>query len=392
MITACLLIPHFRIKSEIQRHEHLSSRQLLITRFNGTKEQVVDYANNIDGIAKGSLLKDVLSKIENPILLKEDEKYYSEVQKQILGKLLDIFGSLEVNGYECIYIDTSNACKKPSDTIEIAKIIFSIIPKDFTPKLGFSTGKYSSYAAALMSSLGHFNILKCEKKHISKLSIEALPISDELKKRMCLFGLRNFKKIANLKREYLFSQFGEAGKFIWDFANGIDESRITPLQLRETFSKVIEFCNPTDNYDSLLVAIESLILKAFAFLEDSNKYPRKISMTCCLSGGAKWVKSITFKTHNFDKNYANSILKKSLLSYDFSGPVERIQIEMDDFDYNRGFQLELFSKMYKDISLKESIHQFKSRFDSESPIYRVRKFEPHSRIPERRYILVRYDP
>ena len=67
------------------------------------------------------------------------------------------------------------------------------------------------------------------------------------------------------------------GKFIWDFANGIDDSQITPLEIRDAFSKEIEFSYPTDNYDVLLIAIESLVTEAFVFLEMANKYPRKIS-------------------------------------------------------------------------------------------------------------------
>ena len=392
MKVACLIFPNFKIKSELKRRPNLSNRQILIYGFNRNKEVLVDYTNNIHGVSKGSLLKDVLLGIKDPVILKEDDRYYSYVQDQIIRDLFKLFGRLEVNGYECIYIDTSYICRDASDRLEISNTILNLLSEDFNPLLGFSTGKYSSYVSALMSSPGDFNVLKFDKNNIGEFSTFVMPISEELKKRIHLLGLTNFKRIANFKRENLLSQFGEVGKFIWDFANGIDDSRITPLERRDIFSKELEFSYPTDNYDVLLVAMESLVLESFAFLEMANKIPRKVSITCFVLDGTKWTRSITFKTHQYTQIYANNVLKKYLCSYVFSGPVVKIQIQIDDVEYRNGFQLNLFSQMQKEVSLKESIREFKSRFATESPFYKIRDFEPYSRIPERRQILVRYDP
>ncbi|SVD73859.1 uncharacterized protein METZ01_LOCUS426713, partial [marine metagenome] len=71
MKVACLIFPNFKIKSELKRRPDLSNRQILISGFNGNKEVVLDYTNNIKCISKGFLLKDVLLNIKNPIILKE---------------------------------------------------------------------------------------------------------------------------------------------------------------------------------------------------------------------------------------------------------------------------------------------------------------------------------
>ena len=105
MKVACLIFPNFKIKSELKRRPDLSNRQILISGFNGNKEVVLDYTNNIKGISKGFLLKDVLLEIKNPIILKEDEKYYSHVQRELIKNLLSLFDFIEVDQYKCIYID-----------------------------------------------------------------------------------------------------------------------------------------------------------------------------------------------------------------------------------------------------------------------------------------------
>ena len=195
-----------------------------------------------------------------------------------------------------------------------------------------------------------------------------------------------------VKRENILFQFGKTGGFIWDFVSGIDESRIKPIELKDNFSKEYEFPDTTDNYDALIVAMESLVLDGFTVLQKTNKYPKKISLICFVFGGLKWIKSITFKTHEYDKEYAINILKRTLRSYVFSGPIEKMRVEIDDAEYKNGYQLNLFSQMRKESSLKKVINELKSRFAIESPVYKIRDFEPYSRIPERRQILVRYDP
>ena len=186
-------------------------------------------------------------------------------------------------------------------------------------------------------------------------------------------------------------QFGNIGGFIWDFVNGVDKSKIKPLKIRDEFSKEIEFSEPTDNYDRLLVALESLLIDCFTLLQVANKYPTKISLVCVSNEGFKWVKMLTFKTHQYEKEYAINILKRIVANNRFSGPVEKIRIQIDEVENENGVQLNFFSNLRKESSLKNAINEFKIRFNVESPFYKIRDFEPYSRIPERRKVLIRYD-
>ena len=310
----------------------------------------------------------------------------------LLRNLLKLFDSIEVDEYKCIYIAIPNfhTCLSDSST-GIAKIILTAIPERFNSHLGLSKGKYSSYIAALLSPPGKLKTLEFNKSNIRKMSAYLLPVSDELKKRIYLLGLNDFQKISGLERKYLLFQFGKVGGFIWDFVNGVDKSKIKPLKIVNEFSKEIEFSEPTDNYDSLLVAVESLLIECFILLQIGNKYPKKISLVCESMGGFKWIKLVTFKTHEYEKEYAINILKRIVQNHRFPGPVEKIRIQIDEVENENGAQLNLFSNLRKESSLKNAINEFKMRFNVESPFYKIRDFEPYSRIPERRKILVRYD-
>tara|TARA_B100000686_G_scaffold145208_1_gene152639 strand:- start:570 stop:1751 length:1182 start_codon:yes stop_codon:yes gene_type:complete len=392
MNVACLLLPNFRIQSELKRRPYLSKKQILISGFVGNKEVVIDHTKNISGISKGSLLKDVLMKVKNPVILEQDDQYYADVFDKLLRNLLKLFDSIEVDEYKCIYIAIPNfhTCLSDSST-GIAKIILTAIPERFNSHLGLSKGKYSSYIAALLSPPGKLKTLEFNKSNIRKMSAYLLPVSDELKNRMHFLGLTDFQKIANLEKKHLLFQFGNIGGFIWDFVNGVDKSKIKPLKIRDEFSKEIEFSEPTDNYDRLLVALESLLIDCFTLLQVANKYPTKISLVCVSNEGFKWVKMLTFKTHQYEKEYAINILKRIVANNRFSGPVEKIRIQIDEVENENGVQLNFFSNLRKESSLKNAINEFKIRFNVESPFYKIRDFEPYSRIPERRKVLIRYD-
>ena len=393
MNVACLLLPNFKINSELKRHPYLSKKQVLISGFVENKEVIVEYTNNINGVSNGSLLRDVLMKLKNPLIIEEDNQYYSYIFDNLLSGLFKVFDRIEPAKYKCMYIDISDLyIPSYGRNIEIAEEILNIIPECFNSQIGFSTGKYSSYIAALLSSPGKLNALEFNKTNIEKIPAHLLPVTDELKKRMYFLGLTSFGKIASLNKKDLLFQFGKEGGFIWDFVNGKDGSEIKPLKLKDKFSKEVKFHDATNNYDTLLVAVESLLFECFVLLETAKRYPKKISLICVLIGGFNWIKSVTFKTHEYDKEYAMNIFKKNLLTYPFSAPVEKITIQINELGDENGFQLNFFSGLRKESSLKNAIDEFKTRFDVESPFYKIRDLEPDSRIPERRKILVRYDP
>jgi len=236
MNVACLLLPNFKINSELKRHPYLSNRQVLISGFVENKEVIVEYTNNINGVSNGSLLRDVLMKLKNPLIIEEDNQYYSYIFDNLLSGLFKVFDRIEPAKYKCMYIDISDLyIPSYGRNIEIAEEILNIIPECFNSQIGFSTGKYSSYIAALLSSPGKLNALEFNKTNIEKIPAHLLPVTDELKKRMYFLGLTSFGKIASLNKKDLLFQFGKEGGFIWDFVNGKDGSEIKPLKLKDKF-------------------------------------------------------------------------------------------------------------------------------------------------------------
>src|SRR5437763_14955704 len=60
------------------------------------------------------------------------------------------------------------------------------------------------------------------------LSIEDLPVSVEMRRRLRLFGLRTLGELARLPQSAVAAQFGAEGTRAWELAHGVDRTPIVP--------------------------------------------------------------------------------------------------------------------------------------------------------------------
>ena len=77
-----------------------------------------------------------------------------------------------------------------------------------------------------------------EKKFLSHLSVERLPVSSGMKERLTLLGLNTLGHIHPFSLPALLSQFGAEGKVLWELARGIENRGRIPGSL--TISEIEE--------------------------------------------------------------------------------------------------------------------------------------------------------
>jgi DNA polymerase-4/protein ImuB len=74
------------------------------------------------------------------------------------------------------------------------------------------------------------------------------------------------------------------------------------------------------------------------------------------------------------------------------GPLEDMKLTLAGFTGESGIQSSLFSDVRKREQLREMMRQLEALLGGKPPIYQVKDVEPWSRIPERRQVLVPFDP
>jgi DNA polymerase IV len=93
-----------------------------------------------------------------------------------------------------------------------------------------------------------------------------------------------------------------------------------------------------------------------------------------------------------NKDRALFVMKNALELVTFAGPLEDLTLTLLGLTGESGIQSSLLSDVRKHDQLREAVRQLEARMGFKPPIYQVRDMEPWSRIPERRQVLIPFDP
>jgi DNA polymerase-4/protein ImuB len=256
-------------------------------------------------------------------------------------------------------------------------------PTDF----GIADGKFLAYLAALRSRDGCVTLSGDLGSFLRDLSCDVLPVSARTRKKLHCFGLHTLGQVSTLSQGPLQAQFGTEGKLIWELAMGYDHTPLYPRRSEEVIEESIILPSVTVSLDAILIAIESLLVRAFDGKGLKGRAIRSLALWAQVEGSGYWERSIQFKEPATNVNSALSRIKHILLAFPLPGPAEELGLKLTGLSHQRGKQGSLFSEVRAREHLLDDIKQLELRLGSPQ-VFRIRKVEPWSRIPERRYVLV----
>jgi hypothetical protein len=277
-----------------------------------------------------------------------------------------------------------------------ARLIGSLLqamPQDFNPRVGVADGKFPAYLAAVNGGGGQATKVPDDVAGFLKdFSVDLLPLSWEDKTRLHQFGLHTLGQVAALSVGPVQAQFGPAGKKVWELAQGIDRSPLLPEPYQELVKEFLTFPSPTLTLNAILTATDTLLTRAFARPKVRGRYVRSILMEGQISRHSPWIRQLAFKDAVGNKERAFFVIKNALELVTFDGPLEDLALTLVGLTGESGIQSSLLSDVRKQDQLREAVRQLEARMGFKPPIYQVREMEPWSRIPERRQVLIRFDP
>jgi DNA polymerase-4 len=147
-------------------------------------------------------------------------------------------------------------------------------------------------------------------------------------------------------------------------------------------SASLTFPSSTVSWSGILAAIEALLARAFARPQVRGKYVRSVIVESHILHHAPWVRQFPFKEAVGSKDRAFFVIKNAL---------EDLTLTLAGLTGESGIQSSLFPEVREREQLRETLRQLRVQLGGPPPIYLVRDLEPWSRIPERRWILVRFD-
>jgi DNA polymerase-4/protein ImuB len=285
-------------------------------------------------------------------------------------------------------------------------------------RMGMADGKFASYVAAFAANRGrrpHPNPLPEGEgvspgpwpptpdpaiippgesaSFLADLSIEDLPVSTEMKRRLRLFGMRTLGELARLPQSAVLAQFGSEGGRAWQLAHGIDREPIIPYVPPRSVTERLAFTAPVDTFDALLAAVRTLLGRALHRPTTQGRAARALRMRLHLEDGHTWERQAVFREPVGNSERMILALRLKIDSAELPAPFTEVEVTLLGLCGESALQLNLFtSERGRQLArVAEAARQLKSRYGR--PILsRVIEVEPWSRIPERRFALIDYDP
>jgi DNA polymerase-4/protein ImuB len=226
------------------------------------------------------------------------------------------------------------------------------------------------------------------------LPVEYLQLPPDILKRLGLLGLRTVGDLATLPFSAIQAEFGPAGARAWKLANGQDESPIVPRQSAQTVLSSLRFEHPLASIDAILAAVSTLLARTFGNPAVRGHSVRKARLHGLLSDESAWERLITFKEAVSSKEVAYDALKSKLNLPQAlpTAPLEELSLELLGLGGEWAKQPNLFTvHAKKHAEVGEATRQLQARY-GHAPIYRAMEVEPWSRVPERRWALIPYEP
>ncbi|MEE8473195.1 MAG: DNA polymerase Y family protein [Dehalococcoidia bacterium] len=392
MNVACILIDHLPYKLEIQRDPGLVGRGALIFQCRGSMRTVLDVPPDTPGVTPGMPLQEALSRCREGVPVEADVPHYERVFNHILSSLEDWSPVVEGAGIGCAYVGLDGLEETYGGHEQLISGLLQAVPQHLEPRLGIGRGKFPAYLAALSAGPGEACGPPPEvRQFLAPFPVEVLPVPWEVKDRLRSFGLDTLGRVADLPLGPIQAQFGPTGQRLWRLARGTDDTPLLPRRPEEELSASVAFPVPTANMEPLLMAVDNMLAGLFARPEMRGRYARIALLEGDVLHKPPWRRRISFKTPAGDRRRAYLVLKGALESAALPGPLAEVRITLKELIGEAGRQESLFREVRRRDQLRQAMAQLKAAQERDL-IYRVREVEPWSRIPERRWALITYEP
>jgi len=388
MPLACMLITHFPMKAELSRNSALDSKPVIIVEQSGRRQLVMDYSVHTSGVSIGMPIQEALSVCKDVILLESNESYYEETFESLLQNMESRSPIVEKYSLGHAYIGLDGLEPMYGGEARLITNLMHSVPSYFNPRMGVSESKFPAYLAALTSvANGSTKVPDNIIEFLKEFSIKLLPISWKTKSRFIELGISTLGHIAEQPIGAIQAQFGREGTQAWELSNGIDKRFLFPRKPQEMISEDLIFPYPQNILSGILIAIDSLITKAFSHAYMKNKYARKIQIESNIINHPTWIKQFNYK-QPVNKDGALKIIRNSLQNTNIPGPLEDMKVTLIGITGESGIQTNMLSNVREQERLKEIIYQAQVRWGNNPLLYIAKDVEPWSPIPERKTILV----
>ena len=415
---ACVWIPLFSLRCEEARHEGLAAYPTALLAPDTTRKlwQVSSLARHA-GVKPGMTVSQAIGLCPTLRLLEPDPVHYDDCFARLLAVLNEVSPVIETGELGLAYVGTDGLegiFGSPGKIVDAIRrtmerwndgtseagcpVHHSIIP---SLRIGYALGKFTAWVAASRSKPGEAIIVPAgeAQNFLASQPIAVLPIDPATHRRLRQLGIRTLGALAALPEAAITAQFGDTGKRLWQLAAGRISEPVEGRVAPEPIVAALTFFTPVGERELLAHSLDQLIARAL-------KHPRRIGwrvhalrVRADLEDGGSWLVTHLLKDPTADAARIAAPLRTRLEQSPPTGGVERLVLEFTAFAPGTT-ELQLFARdaqaaarAGQQRALRHAAREVRMRVKrGRANLYHVIEVQPWSRLPERRYALIDFEP
>jgi nucleotidyltransferase/DNA polymerase involved in DNA repair len=369
------------------------------------------------GVKPGVTVSQAIGLCPPLVLLEPDPVWYDEQFARLLLALSHVSPVIEpaelgrayvgVDGLEGLYggpervmaVVAAAAGEAAEDLLPPSSAASAAAPASAAMRLGWGRGKFTAWVAATRAKPSEFVIVADEHRleFLAAQPVAALPLDPDTHRRLYQLGLKTLGDLTALPEAAVTSQFGRLGRLVWRLAAGLITDPVTGREVPEPITAQLDFPTPIADRVILANTIDKLVERALKSPRRTGWRVHAIRARAALEQGASWLIDLTLKDPSADRHRLAAPLKMRLEQAPPTGAVERLAVEFTAFAPGTT-ELQLFARDAESAAragrrkaLRAAVHEIKTRL-KRSTLYHVIEVHPWSRLPERRYALIDYEP
>ena len=401
-LAACVWIPLFPLRCEEARHEGLAAYPTALLAPDTTRKlwQVSSLARHA-GVKPGMTVSQAIGLCPTLRLIEPDPVHYDDCFARVLAALNEISPVIESGELGLAYVGTDGLEGIFGTPEKIVEAIRRTVgwSDGRTVRLGFGRGKFVAWVAASRSKPDEAIIVPLggEKAFLASQPISVLPLDSDTHRRLRQLGIRTLGALAAIPEEAITAQFGTIGRRLWRLAAGCIAEPVEGRVAPEPIVAALTFFTPVGERDLLVHALDQLIGRALNHPRRIGWRVHAVRLRADMEGGGSWLTAHLLKDPTADGERIAAPLKTRLEQSPPTGAVERLILEFTAFAPGTS-ELQLFARdaqaaarAGQQRALQSAAREIRMRV-KRACLYHVIEVQPWSRLPERRYALIDYEP
>ena len=427
---ACVWIPLFALRAEERRKPELNGKPTAVLSAEDSRRlwQISPHARHV-GVKPGMTVSQAIGLCPMLTLLEADPVHYDELFSRLLLKLGDVSPVVEPMELGRVYVGVDGLERlfgRPEQVLEVIDEVLgkawvvdderrrdageAVLPpyrrtavpppeRGVVWRMGWARGKFPSWVAATRAKPGNPVVVPNDQlaEFLKAQRIGALPLEADTHRRLWQLGLRLLGDLAALPEQAVVSQFGREGLLAWRLAAGAIVEPVIGKENPLPILAPMDFPTPIVDQSIIANTIGKLIEQALRHPRRTGWRVRSVRVRATLEHGSSWMIDAVLKDPSASRTHIAAPLIVKLGQSPPTGGVQHLTVEFTAFV--RGTkELQLFARdaaaaarTGQRRALRWAAREIKTRL-KQSMLHHIIEVHPWSRIPERRYALIDFDP